>query len=176
MVTNEKRSVAYIGLGSNLGDRLRMLQDARDMIANIDTIELVERSSIYESEAMGMAETESAPFLNQVIKIVTSLTPHDLLQELEKIEVELGRSEKRQLKARSIDLDLLLFDDLIVKDTKLTLPHPGIVARAFVLIPLLEISPLLDNPHTSRPFTSYLPEVASQQIKRINDSTHSICA
>ncbi len=138
---------AIIGLGSNMGDRATYLEQARALIAErVGTI--VQTSSIQETEAWGFL---APPFLNQVIAIRTKLTPLELLDELQRIERELGRKEKSRIEQgkpvyhnRTIDLDILDYDHVVYHDERLTLPHPHIAERDFVLNPLREMG-LLDG-------------------------------
>lgn len=127
----------YLLLGSNQGERYSNLSLAGEqIIARAGPIE--KRSSIYETEAWG--KTDQPLFLNQALKILTPLKPAQLLSALQIIEHQLGRERKEKWGPRTIDIDILLYDDLITSDDHLTLPHPGIQHRKFVLIPLSEIA------------------------------------
>jgi 2-amino-4-hydroxy-6-hydroxymethyldihydropteridine diphosphokinase len=133
------RERVFIGLGSNIEPRLEFIQKA---IAEIQTrAELVRTSSIIETEPMGFeAETN---FLNAVIEIKTELTPRELLLHLKEFELSLGRSSKSAYKnytSRTIDLDILYYGQQILVSPELTIPHPEIFKRDFVLIPLREIA------------------------------------
>lgn len=132
----------YLSLGSNLGDRARNLQNAVTSLA--PQVQTQIKSSIYETEPWGYSDQPS--FLNQVIKGDTSLEPFELLAFLKEIEVLLGRQETFRFGPRIIDLDILFYDDLILDTPTLTIPHPRIAERAFVLIPLAEIDPDLSHP------------------------------
>ncbi len=134
--------VTYLSLGSNLGDRESNLRNSITLLAPLVHTRL--QSSIYETEPWGYADQPS--FLNQVIKASTSLEPMRLLDFLKELEVSMGRQETFRFGPRLIDLDILFYDDLILDTPKLTIPHPRITERAFVLIPLAEIEPNLYHP------------------------------
>jgi 2-amino-4-hydroxy-6-hydroxymethyldihydropteridine diphosphokinase len=135
-------STVYISLGSNLEDRAKHLQGAREGIGrHIGAILAV--SSIYESQAVGF---EGNDFLNQVIKVETTLPPESLLQKTQEIERKLGRKTKTAFKKgapiytnRIIDIDILLYDDLQIDTETLTIPHPRMLEREFVMKPLQEL-------------------------------------
>lgn len=128
---------AFLSLGSNMGDRLEYLSKAIDKIAEIQGCNILNKSRVYETEPWGYENQEA--FLNLCISIETSLSPYELLESLQKIELELDRVRKIHWGPRTIDIDILLFDDIICEDDKLTIPHPRMRERAFVLIPLYDI-------------------------------------
>jgi len=128
---------AFLSLGSNMGDRLAYLSKAIDKIAEIQGCNILNKSSVYETEPWGYENQEA--FLNLCISIETSLSPYELLESLQAIELELDRVRKIHWGPRTIDIDILLFDDIICEDDKLTIPHPRMRERAFVLIPLYDI-------------------------------------
>lgn len=134
----------YIGLGSNLGDRENYVGDAVYKVSQIKGIELIRQSSIYETEPEGILNQPK--FLNCVIEVKASLTPLQLLQKLQEIEVELGRVRTRRWGARTIDLDILFYGGLTVKEPNLEIPHPRIANRRFVLEPLAELIPDFKHP------------------------------
>ncbi len=133
----------FLGLGSNVGDRMGFLTKAQELIhAKVGAI--IRKSSILETESWGF---KSDPFLNQVILIETILEPLDLLTQLNLIEKDLGRFEKTvhsenyvEYHDRTIDIDILIYDDLKWESELLTLPHPNMHKRDFVMIPLAEIA------------------------------------
>ncbi len=134
--------ITYLSLGSNLGDRELNLHNAN---AHLEPrVQSILRSSIYETDPWGYADQPT--FLNQVIKAETSLEPFKLLVFLKEIEVAMGRQETFRFGPRLIDLDILFYDDLVLDTPNLTIPHPRILERAFVLIPLAEIAPDLHHP------------------------------
>jgi 2-amino-4-hydroxy-6-hydroxymethyldihydropteridine diphosphokinase len=130
---------AFIGLGSNMGDRAAYLSEARRALDDRPCIALTAVSSLYETEPVGY--TDQGWFLNQVVEVVTGLDAYGLLQVLQEIEQDLGRQRLTRWGPRVIDLDLLLFGDEVLTDPVLTVPHPCIYERSFVLMPLNEIAP-----------------------------------
>ena len=128
---------AFLSLGSNMGDRLEYLSKAIDKIAEIQGCNILNKSRVYETEPWGYENQEA--FLNLCISIETSLSPYELLESLQTIELELDRVRKIHWGPRTIDIDILLFDDIICEDDKVTMPHPRMSERAFVLIPLYDI-------------------------------------
>lgn len=133
----------FLGLGSNVGDRMGFLVKAQELIHTKVGV-IIRKSSILETESWGF---KSDPFLNQVILIDTVLEPLDLLTQLNLIEKELGRFEKTirsenhvEYHDRTIDIDILIYDDLKWESEQLTLPHPNMHKRDFVMIPLAEIA------------------------------------
>jgi len=135
-------STTYIALGSNLGNKVQHLSDAKKAIQqNIG--EILAESSIYENEAVGFVGNS---FSNQVIKVETALTPEALLQKTQEIEKQMGRTHKTVIKNnipqytnRIIDIDILLYDDLQIDTETLTIPHPKMHEREFVIKPLKEL-------------------------------------
>ena len=144
-------TTAYIGLGSNLGDRLGYLQAAvRALSAR--GLEPDGVSSVYESDALGPPQPD---YLNAVVSVSTSLSARELLEALKVIEAELGRQKTERWGPREIDLDLLLYGDEMLEEDGLTVPHPEMTKRSFVLMPLLEIAPGLDLP-SGEPAAAFL--------------------
>jgi 2-amino-4-hydroxy-6-hydroxymethyldihydropteridine diphosphokinase len=134
-------NLAYIGLGSNLGDCRKYLLDAWNRLGEVEDVRLLELSSPYETEPVGMISEKW--FINAVGCIETTLEPEQLLGVMQGIEASLGRirDENSNLPTdRSVDLDLLFWEDRISEDAQLTLPHPEIAKRLFVLEPLVEIA------------------------------------
>jgi len=134
----------FIGLGSNIGDRLRNLNLATCSVLRIPEVEFVRASSLYETEPVGM---EGQPwFLNAVLWIRTAIPPMELLSRLLEIETGMGRVRKEPLGPRVIDLDILIFGTTVMKSEFLEIPHPRMHERRFVLEPLAEIVPNLIHP------------------------------
>lgn len=129
---------AYIALGSNLGDRLEQMQSALDRLAS-DSIKFRQVSPVYENRAVGMREAE--PFLNALAEVATSLEPLPLLDRCLQVEAALGRVRTRGWAPRTIDLDVIAYDQLELRSERLNLPHPRIEERDFVLYPLRDIAP-----------------------------------
>ena len=132
-------NTAYIGLGSNLGNRQEHLQDALSRLGKLPTIEVAQVSSLYETDPIGV--TDQPEFLNAVAEIRTSLTALELLDVLLNLENTLGRVRTIRWGPRVIDLDLLLYGQQQIDLPTLTVPHPRLHERAFVLVPLVEIAP-----------------------------------
>lgn len=121
--------VAYVALGSNLGDRARYLAEARAALASLPKSTLVAASCVEETEPLGgLAQPR---YLNQMVKLETSLAPRDLLQRLQEIERRLGRERADRWESRTIDLDLVRYDAVTSDDPELLLPHPGLETRSF---------------------------------------------
>lgn len=130
-------SIAYIAMGSNLGDRKENLLEALTNMEN-SGFKVLAVSSFVETEPYGV--TDQPFFINAVVKIATELSAHNLLRALLEIEQKMGRVRKRHWGERNIDLDLLFYDNLVIKDNDLVLPHPDMQNRLFVLAPLAEIA------------------------------------
>jgi 2-amino-4-hydroxy-6-hydroxymethyldihydropteridine diphosphokinase len=128
---------AYIGIGSNVGDRLMNLRAAVRKLGSTSGVRVVRSSSVYETAPVG--GPEQGDFLNAVVEIETGLEPHELLAALQRIEKDLGRVRDMRWGPRTIDLDLLSYDDQVVEDAELTVPHPRMHERAFVVVPLVEL-------------------------------------
>ncbi|WP_020594991.1 2-amino-4-hydroxy-6-hydroxymethyldihydropteridine diphosphokinase [Spirosoma panaciterrae] len=134
---------AYLLLGANLGDRINTLHRALDLIAErVGTV--VQKSAMYETAPWGV--TDQPTYLNQVLAIDTALQPEELLNQTQAIEHELGRVRLERWGARLIDIDILFYDQLILKTPRLTIPHPYLHQRRFTLVPLAEITPNLVHP------------------------------
>lgn len=132
---------AYIAMGSNLGDRHRHFARAIELIAQLPQTTIECRSTVIETEPVGPGD--QGPYLNGVVMVSTRLGPSELLEALLWIESSMGRDRANEVRwgARVIDLDVLVYGDLIVTEPGLTIPHPRLHTRAFVLEPLCELSP-----------------------------------
>ena len=140
----EDRTTAFVGLGSNLEEPVRQIELAIELLKAIPDTELVSRSSLYRSAPLG---TIAQPdFVNAVARIVTVLNAHSLLQSLQEIEHLQGRVRGERWGPRVLDLDLLVYGSTSIDQPTLTVPHPGIAERNFVLLPLQEIAPDLVIP------------------------------
>ncbi|NLT21350.1 MAG: 2-amino-4-hydroxy-6-hydroxymethyldihydropteridine diphosphokinase [Syntrophomonadaceae bacterium] len=131
-----KRDI-YIGLGSNMGFKRRNIETAIDNIEKIPGVDLVKKSSLYETDPWG--KTDQDKFLNQVIMIETALGADELLDYLLEIEIKMGRQRLEKWGPRVIDLDILLYGNQVIQTDRLRVPHPHMRERLFVLIPLQEI-------------------------------------
>lgn len=137
----------FIGLGSNVGDRLRWIRRAVEALRGAEGIEVTEVSQVYETLAVGPPQPD---FLNAVVAIECELSPHELLEMVKGIESQLGRSPGERWGPREIDLDILLSGDGSVDMPELQVPHPRLTSRAFALLPLLEIAPDAELPDGTR--------------------------
>ena len=156
---------AYIGLGSNLGDREAMIRLAIDDLARLPETTLAKASSLYDTEPVG--EVDQPNFLNAVAAIDTTLTARQLLWNLQLIEKRLGRVRTQKWGPRTIDLDLLLYGSLMLEEPDLQVPHPEILRRSFVLVPLVEIEPLLVHPVTGETLVHHLSRLNTRPpVKR----------
>ena len=140
--------IAYLGIGTNLGDRQANVKEALRKLDELPTINLVRVSSLYETAPVGL--TDQPEFLNLVAAVRTSLAPPALLDALLNIENQMGRVRTERWGPRVIDLDLLLYGSEQVDLPQLTVPHPRLRERAFVLVPLAEIAPELRLPEDGK--------------------------
>ena len=134
----KKYQFAFVGLGSNMGQRLMYLRRAITLIQKADEIRVIHKSQIYVTSPMGPDQRD---FYNAVIKIKTCFSPFQLLEKMQAIEVQLGRVRSVHWGPRVIDLDVLGYADQIIKSDLLTIPHPQIHLRKFVLYPFLDVAP-----------------------------------
>ena len=152
--------IVYLALGSNMGNRLANLKAA---ISNLTPqMNVKKESSVYETPPWGFADQTA--FLNQVVKVETYLKPEALLAHLKRLELALGRVPSFENGPRLIDIDILFFDDVIMDTPPLTIPHPRLHERAFVLVPLVEIEPELIHPILQRPVNKLLDDVDRSEI------------
>jgi 2-amino-4-hydroxy-6-hydroxymethyldihydropteridine diphosphokinase len=161
-------NTAYLLIGGNLGDRFFYLEEAKRQI-EINCGHIVTSSSIYETAAWGI--TEQPNFLNQVLVIETMLIPENLLQKLLSIEEKMGRIRNIKLGPRTIDIDILLIDDLIIRTNTLSVPHPALTERKFALIPLDEVAADLMHPVEKKSIQQLLlncTDVLDVQKKSVN--------
>jgi 2-amino-4-hydroxy-6-hydroxymethyldihydropteridine diphosphokinase len=135
-------SIVYLALGTNLGDRFANLQAA--IAALPPVVHEQVRSPVYETQPWGL--TGQPPFLNMVLKGETAIAPHPLLAALKQLETKLGRQPDVHWGPRLIDLDILFYDELVLSSSQLTIPHPLLHERAFVLVPLADLEPNLVHP------------------------------
>lgn len=155
---------AYLSLGSNLGDRRQNLLEA---VRRLACQELIVRrvSSIYETEPQDLADQPW--FLNLVVEIDTALDAHRLLAHVQAVEAALGRRRLTEKGPRTLDIDILLYGDAVVESPALTLPHPRMAARRFVLEPMAELEAGLRHPTTGRTIRDLLERVHGQQVRNL---------
>jgi 2-amino-4-hydroxy-6-hydroxymethyldihydropteridine diphosphokinase len=153
--------IAYIGIGSNLGDKLHQCEKAISEILKIDCHKLLAKSSLFKTQPIGY--TSQDWFVNGVIKIETDLDAPDLFRTLKTIESQLGRTETFRWGPRTIDLDILFFDDAEIHTGELQIPHPQIQNRQFVLIPLAEIDRHFIHPVLKKPIQELLNNCKEDQ-------------
>ena len=154
---------AFVALGANLGDAGATLVEAAAALGALPGTRLVARSSLYRSAPI---DATGPDFVNAVAELQTSLGPEELLDALQAVENRFGRVRAERNAPRTLDLDVLLHGDTRRSTPRLTLPHPRLHRRAFVLVPLLEIAPALQLPGLG-PAGRFLPAVADQQIERL---------
>lgn len=152
-------AIAYIGIGSNLGNRRKNCLQAIDLLMK-NRIIIKKRSSMYETEPWGIKNQPY--FINMVLEIDTDLSPKELLKILKNIENDIGREESFKWGPRSIDLDILLFDDLVFRENNLQIPHPLMHKRDFVLKPLCEIAPYKIHPVMKKKILDLLHDLESE--------------
>lgn len=152
--------IVYVGLGSNLGEREAMIRLALDDLARLPATRLLRASSLYDTEPVG--EVEQPNFLNAAAQLDTELTARQLLWNLMLIEKRLGRVRTQRWGPRTIDLDLLLYGHLVIDEPDLRVPHPELTRRSFVLVPLVEIDPLLVHPVTGETLLAHLSRLKTR--------------
>jgi 2-amino-4-hydroxy-6-hydroxymethyldihydropteridine diphosphokinase len=132
-------SRAYLGIGSNLGDRLAYLQGAVDFLAAVDGVQVVAVSPVYETDPVGGPPQDD--YLNAVVAVNTELDPHALLAACNAAEAAAMRRRDVRWGPRTLDVDVLTYDDRVLDDPDLTIPHPRLAERSFVLAPLHDLAP-----------------------------------
>jgi len=135
---------AFVGIGSNIGDRMGNCLKAISMINDVDGCSVIKRSSFYRTEPIGYKDQNW--FVNCIILVETKFSPYELLMQLQEIEKSMGREKGIKWGPRLIDLDIIMYDNLIMDNGKLTIPHPLMHKRRFVLIPMNEIAPSVIHP------------------------------
>jgi 2-amino-4-hydroxy-6-hydroxymethyldihydropteridine diphosphokinase len=156
--------IVYLGLGSNIGDREALLRSALERL-DTNVLRLLRVSSVYETEPVGLRE--QAWFLNLVAEFETELFPKQLLQRTKRVESELGRKRTVPNGPRTIDIDILLYGNSVVKAEELEIPHPRYGERRFTLAPLVELKPDLRDPVTGKTVADLLRALSGQAAKQL---------
>ena len=154
---------AFIGFGGNIGDTRQLITDAIVCLAQRSELHILAKSCFYQSAPV---EALGGDYINAVIEIETQLTPYGLLHVCQAIEQEFGRERPYANAPRTLDLDILSYEGVTQNETELMLPHPKIIERSFVLLPLLEIAPDFFLPNFGQ-LKAYLPKVAHQRIEKL---------
>ncbi len=161
---------AYIGIGSNLSDPLTQVERAFDRIDAITDSTIISKSSVYVTSPVGF--TDQADFINAVCIVATKLQPMELFSELQQIEREQGRvKDALRNRPRIIDLDLLLYETIVMSDENLTLPHPRMHERRFVLEPIAEIDPSVKIPGYGN-VLNLLLNLQNQKVEKVEGIGH----
>jgi 2-amino-4-hydroxy-6-hydroxymethyldihydropteridine diphosphokinase len=158
-------TTAYIGIGANLGDALGTVRDAIADIGKFPSTHVSGRSSLFRTAPIDAGGDD---YINAVVCVETELTPLELLTQLQTLEQGAGRERPYRNAPRTLDLDLLLYGSQSIASEQLTVPHPRMTQRAFVLIPLLQIDPLVSIPELGAAH-AFVPAVAGQTIEKIAD-------
>ncbi len=162
----------FLGLGSNLGDRMRNLDAAIDRLSRHLCIRSI--SNVFETEPVGY--DAQPPFLNMACHATTSLKPTDVLHLTQETEVEIGRHSTFRNGPRVIDIDILLFGNICMRSDALEIPHPGIPVRSFVLVPLAEIAPDFMHPSLQKTIRQLLDETKDRHWVCPLDGGHDVPA
>jgi 2-amino-4-hydroxy-6-hydroxymethyldihydropteridine diphosphokinase len=157
-----KLDVVFLALGSNLGDRPAALEAT--IAALPPAVKVLERSPVYETPPWGV--TDQPAFLNMVLKGETRLSPQALLAHLKQLEIELGRLPSIRYGPRLIDIDILFYGGLVLNNPGLTIPHPHLHERAFVLVPLADLAAGFVHPVLGKPVSELLAAVDTKGVKR----------
>lgn len=158
---------AYIALGTNIEPRDFYLSEALNLLEAHEAIAIQKRSSIYETDPVGYLD--QGDFLNMVVEIQTLLEPFALLEAIQEIEDKLGRTREIRFGPRTIDLDILLYNEEALADSRLTIPHPAMHERAFVLVPLAEIASELVLPNNGKSVKGLLEELPEKELKNVRE-------
>lgn len=156
---------AYLGLGTNIGDRVDFMNQAIKILDSEKDIIITKRSKLYETKAWGY--TNQDDFLNMCIEIETNLNPKELLKKCQNVEKNLNRERKIRWGPRTIDVDILFFNDIILQEENLEIPHPRIGERAFVLIPLIDLNEKLKINEIS--ITKYLESLTAEEREEVKE-------
>lgn len=159
------KNIAYISIGSNMGNRVNFLKKAIGLLDGDEGINVVDISSLYETDPVGF--TDQPLFLNAVLKIETLYGPEQLLEKCLEAERKLGRKRDIRWGPRTLDLDILLYNQENIETENLSVPHPRMLERAFVIIPLLELNPDIMLPKMETPLIDVLEKIKDKEGVRI---------
>ena len=160
----------FLGLGTNLGDRADNLRRAVHALRGLLHVDAL--SAIYESAAVGY--TEQPHFWNMAVRAQTSLSPRTLLDSVKQLERELGREATFRMGPRLIDIDVLMYNDALIEEDGLQIPHPRLHERPFVLRPLVDIEPRLQLTHLGRSAADQLATIGEQSLRRVGSAAEVI--
>lgn len=156
----------FLGLGSNVGDKIKFIKSAIEEISKLDKTNLTKESSYYETEPWGLREQDD--FINSVIEITTELEAEDLFRELKNIEKKLHRKNRGKWEQREIDIDILFYGNEVLKNETINIPHKEIENRKFVLIPMAEIDKNFIHPEKNKSIKELLKETKDTlEVKKI---------
>lgn len=156
--------IAYLSIGSNMGDRVKIFREAIQLLDG-NEVKILDSSSLYETDPVGYTEQDC--FLNAVLKISTSLSPEALLKKCMAVEKELGRKREIRWGPRTLDLDILLYNQENIETKSLIIPHPRMLERAFVIIPLMEINKQIKLPNVSASLDAILQQIPDKEGVRL---------
>ena len=159
------KNIAYLSIGSNMGDRLETFRRAFEILGNNPQIDLLSCSSLYETDPVGYTEQDC--FLNAVIKVQTTLNPEELLKTCMDVEQELGRKREKRWGPRTLDLDILLYNHENIESEILSVPHPRMHERGFVIIPLMELTPEIRLPNIDESLSELLEKSSDKKGVRL---------
>ncbi len=160
----------FVGVGSNVGDRLAFVSKALVALNVTEGIRIVAVSSVYETEPYGRLDQPS--FINAVAELEVDMSPADLLRVLKSIEDRLGRTRRERWGPREIDLDILFFGDLVIQERTVSIPHPDLASRRFVLVPLAELAPHYVDPKSGLTVSDLLKGCPDQS--QVAKTVHTI--
>lgn len=159
-------SIVFIGLGSNTGDKIENIKKAIEELGKVPENKVVDVSTLYRTEPVGGVDQDW--FVNAVAELETTLSPRELLNTLLDIERDLGRIRDVKWGPRTIDLDILLYDDLIMDEEGLSIPHPLLQERGFVLVPMAEIAPKVMHPRLKKDMSEIMKSIHdNKKIEKI---------